>query len=72
MTSAATRMKLLRERTRAGRAIVPVEIDLEPVGEYLIDAELLQIEHAEDRKALGAAIGRLLELLLAERHLRRT
>jgi hypothetical protein len=54
---AAARMQRLRQRTRDHRAIVQVEIDLEVVGVYLIDRYLLQLQ-AEDRGAIGAAIGK--------------
>lgn len=64
MSASAPRMKMLRQRERNGLAIVTVEIDLEPATQYLIDAELLQVAQAEDRRAIGVAIGRLLDLLL--------
>jgi len=63
-------MLLLRHRAGAHRAVVQVESDLEAVGAYLIDRYLLQLQ-AEDRGAIGAAIGKLLANLLLEPQLRR-
>jgi hypothetical protein len=71
MTSAAERMKALRQRARDGLAVVSVEIDIEPVTKYLVDAELLQPAQIEDRQAIGVAIRNLLDLLIAAQHLRR-
>jgi len=65
MTNAAARMKALRQRERNGRAIVVVEIDIKPVTEYLVDAELLQLAQVEDRQAIGIAIQKLLDRLIA-------
>jgi hypothetical protein len=59
----ADRARRLRQRHRNGRAIVTVEIDLEPVTAYLVDAELLQLGQVEDRQAIGNAIRELLHLL---------
>jgi hypothetical protein len=69
MTSAAERMKALRQRARNGKAIVSVEIDLLPVTELLIDKGLLPITGAEDRGAIGHALEKLLALLIAARSL---
>jgi hypothetical protein len=63
--TAAARMKVLRQRERNGRAIVTVEIDIKPVSQYLVDTELLQIAHLEDRQAIAVAIQKLLNLLIA-------
>jgi hypothetical protein len=71
MTSAAARMRALRQRVRNGVAIVPVELSLRPVTEYLVDANLLQPAQVEDRQAIGVAIQNLLDLLMAAQHLRR-
>jgi hypothetical protein len=60
----AARARRLRQRHRNGRAIVTVEIDLEPVTAYLVDAELLQLAQVEDRAAIGNAIRELLHLLI--------
>lgn len=66
----AARARRYRQRDRNGRAIVPVEIDLEPITAYLVDRELLPLHQVEDRKAIGIAVGELLDLLLnmARRH----
>jgi hypothetical protein len=69
MTSAAERMKALRQRARDGKAIVSVEIDLLPVTELLIDKGLLPITGAEDRGAIGHALEKLLAQLIAARGL---
>jgi hypothetical protein len=69
MSSAAERMKASRQRARNGKAIVPVEIDLLPVTELLIDKGLLPITDAEDRGAIGRALEKLLALLIAARSL---
>ena len=71
MSGPAARMRLLRQRAREHRAIVQVEIDLTAVGADLIDRHLLRLEQAEDREAIGAAIGKQLENLLLEPQLRR-
>ena len=69
MTSAAERMKALRQRARNGKAIVSVEIDLLPVTELLIDKGLLPITGAEDRGAIGHALEKLVAQLIAARGL---
>jgi len=69
MTSAAERMKALRQRARKGKAIVSVEIDLLPVTELLIEKGLLPITGAEDRGAIGHALEKLLAQLIAARGL---
>ena len=63
--TAAARMKALRQRERNGRAIVTVEIDIKPVSEYLVAAELLHTAQVENRAAIGVAIQKLLDLLIA-------
>jgi hypothetical protein len=70
MTDAA-RARCYRQRHRNGRAVVPVEIDIEPVTEYLVDAGILQLAHVEDRAAIGVAIRDLIDLLIAAQHLHR-
>jgi hypothetical protein len=67
---AADRVKAFRQRERDGRAIVGLEIELKPVTEYLVNAELLRLDQIEDRQAIGAAIRKLLDLLIAAEHLR--
>jgi hypothetical protein len=69
MTDAA-RARCYRQRHRNGRAIVAVEIDIEPTTSYLVDAELLQLAQVEDRAAIAVAIRDLLDVLVAQ-HLRR-
>lgn len=69
--SGADRQRVHRAREKAGRAIVPVEISLRPVTEYLVDAGLLQLPQIEDRTAIGVAIRDLLDLLIAAQYLRR-
>ena len=69
--TAAARMKALRRRERGGRAIVSVEIELKPVTEYLVNAELLRPDQVEDRAAIGVAVQKLLDLLRVAEHLRR-
>jgi hypothetical protein len=68
--SSAARVKAFRQRERDGRAIVGFEIELQPVTEYLVNAELLRLDQIEDRQAIGAAIRKLLDLLLAAEHSR--
>jgi hypothetical protein len=70
MTDAA-RARCYRQRHRDGRAVVAVEIDIEPVTEYLVDAGILQLAHVEDRAAIGVAIRDLIDLLIAAQHLHR-
>lgn len=60
-------MNALRQR---GYAIVRVKLRLGPASELLIESELLDVAHAEDRKAIGLSIEKLLELLIAARRLR--
>ena len=68
--AAAVRARRGRQRHRDGRAVVTVEIDIEPVTEYLVDAGLLQLGQVEDRQAIGIAIRDLLDLLvnMSRRH----
>jgi hypothetical protein len=61
---AAARMKVLRQRARNGIAVVPVEINLQAVTEFLANAELLRLDQIEDRQAIGVAIRKLIELLM--------
>jgi hypothetical protein len=65
----AARARRYRQRRHKDRAIVTVEIDLEPVTTYLVDAELLQLGQVEDRAAIGNAIRELLHLLIIAQHL---
>ena len=69
--SGADRQRARRAREKAGRPIVPVEIDTEAVTAYLVDVKLLQLAQVDDRQAIGIAIGNLLDLLIAAEHLRR-
>ena len=69
MTDAA-RARRCRQRHRNGRAVVPVEIDIEPVTEYLVGAGILQLAQIEDRAAIGVAIRDLLDLLIAAQYSR--
>ena len=59
MSAAARRMMLLRQRRRAGRSVVPVELDEADI-EVLAAAGLLDpmVEHT--REAIGTAIKELL------------
>lgn len=70
MTPAARRMRAHRRREASGDAVVLVNVKLVPVSEFLIESELLDVAHAEDRKAIGLSIEKLLELLTAARRLR--
>ena len=70
VSSTARRMKAYRQREATGRAIVSVGINLVPVSEFLIESELLDVSQAEDRKAIGLSIEKLLELLMGARRLR--
>jgi hypothetical protein len=54
-----------RERKRLGRFIVPVETDY-ATADALVEAGFLPQWDAEDRKAIGRAIERLLDALLVE------
>jgi hypothetical protein len=69
--TAAARARRCRQRHRNGRAIVAVEIDIQPVTEYLVDAGILQLTQIEDRAAIGVAIRDLIGLLIAAQHLHR-
>jgi hypothetical protein len=62
--SDAARKRRERQRHRNGRGVVTVEIDIQPVTAYLVDAGLLQLGRLEDRQAIGLAIRDLLDLLL--------
>ena len=67
---AAARMRALRQRERDGRIIASVEVD-QSITQYLCDAGLLPEHQLEDRAAISAAIGRVLELLLVRERMRR-
>jgi hypothetical protein len=68
--TAAARARRCRQRHRNGRAIIAVEINIEPTTSYLVDAELLQLAQVEDRAAIAVAIRDLPDVLVAQ-HLRR-
>ena len=67
MMGAAARMKAYRRREASGCAVIQVNIKLVPVSELLIESELLDVAQAEDRRAIGLSIERLLDLLIAAR-----
>ena len=60
----AIRARRCRERHRNGRAVVAVEVDLELVSEFLVDARLLQLAQLEDRQAIGVALRDLIDVLI--------
>ena len=60
--SAAARMRRCRERAKAGRLAVMVEIDEADV-DVLVDARLLDAISTDDKTAIGKAIARTLRLL---------
>lgn len=64
MSSSAARMKVLRERQRNGR--IPLQITVDEVGlvEALIGTGFLHASDADDRRALAAAVERVLAVLI--------
>lgn len=65
--TAAARQRLHRERARSGRRIVPVAID-SAAEELLRAAGVLKEWDTDSREAVGHAVERLLELILADGH----
>ena len=70
MSTAAARMRAHRRREADGYGIVQVKVKLIALSEFLIESELLDVSCAEDRKAMGRSIEKLLELLITARRLR--
>lgn len=64
MTSAA-RTRDYRQRLRNGRALLEIEVDLVALEQLLADAGLLSPD-CDDRPAVEAALGKLVELLIAD------
>jgi hypothetical protein len=65
--TATQRSRLCRARRRDGKALVRVELDdLVAASEYLIGVGLLAAWDCDDRQAIGLAIAKLLDLLVAE------
>lgn len=58
MTPAAARKRRERQRKRAGRIVVRVEIDHVETAEALIAAGLLRPEDEDDPRAIAAALER--------------
>jgi hypothetical protein len=63
MSTDRDRQRLRRARQRAGRIPVTVEIDEVDWAEELIEAGFLAPHEAEDRKAIGDALSRFLDVL---------
>lgn len=63
MTSAADRQRLRRGRKRSGLCVLRVEVDLGEVAATLVDVGFLAEWDAEDRKAVAAAVSRLMRSL---------
>ncbi len=62
--SSTARSRPHRERQRAGRALITIEIDPIATSELLIDYEILPAWDAEDRGAISRALTRLIDLLI--------
>ena len=62
MSAAAARMRRLRDRVRAGRIVLQIEVGESEV-DALYDAGLLHGDDVEDRAAVAAAIERLVGML---------
>jgi len=60
---AADRARRYRQRHRADRVVVTVEIDQADTA-FLVDCELLQLAQVEDRQAIGVAIRNLIDLVI--------
>lgn len=57
MVSAAARMRALRDRQRAGRCVVPVEIQHEKVTSALVALDILDELAVDNKTAVGEAVG---------------
>lgn len=66
MKGNAQRKRDQRERERRGLVIVPVEIDEAAVCVALVDAGLIAPHEQDDRKKIGAAIGRIIATLTGD------
>jgi hypothetical protein len=58
-SSSAERTRRYRARLRTGVILVPVPVGLDEIA-FLLDLEWLPLVESEDRRAIGASIGRLL------------
>lgn len=65
--SSAARVRRCRERARNGRVVYRIEADELEVEALLVEARLLPPGGVDDRAAVEAALGRLIELLLIDR-----
>jgi hypothetical protein len=63
--TSAARQRRHHRRVVNGRMIVPVEIDDTAVPEALMRHKLLAADAGEDREAIGRALARLIETLVA-------
>ena len=66
VSPAAERMRRHRQRARAGRVALTIEASEVDLSETLIDAGILKPGAADDRRAIAAAVERLLDLLITE------
>jgi hypothetical protein len=68
MTADALRQRLHRARERTGKIVLRIEIDEVGLTEALIAAKMLDPRIDHDRAAVEAAVARMLELIIADRH----
>ena len=69
MSAAALRQRLHRARERNGKIVLRIEADEVGLTEALITAKLLDPLVDHDRAAVEAAAARMLELIIADRHM---
>lgn len=62
--TAATRLRAHRERIRAGRAVLRVEVNLHEWSDILVETEFLKGWDAENRDQIEAATERVIDLLI--------
>jgi hypothetical protein len=60
--TAAARQRRCRERARAGKIVLRVEVDHVNLEEQLIEAGLLRAEEADDRAALARCLEHVVKL----------
>jgi hypothetical protein len=64
--TAAVRQIRYRQRAKAGRAVLSIEVDLVEVEELLIAANLLREQDRDDRATVEAAVEHLLQTLITD------
>jgi hypothetical protein len=65
-TANAIRVQRHYQRRKAGRVVLPIEVDEDLLAERLIEAGLLHWHEAEDREAITRATERIIKIFSEE------